>query len=131
MSGQKEESTMSLEQTGNLTRPSTPELIGRVIRHYLSGRRGLILLGSGALILGGAFNWSWLVAVGIAPVLLAVLPCAVMCALGLCASRLIASGPSENQKVSDTTARGDALPLEAVTDDDTKNERGSKKNSCC
>jgi hypothetical protein len=29
-------------------------------------------------------NWGWLTAVGAAPILLAVLPCAAMCALGLC-----------------------------------------------
>lgn len=28
--------------------------------------------------------WSWLVALGIAPLLLALAPCAAMCALGLC-----------------------------------------------
>jgi hypothetical protein len=36
-------------------------------------------------ILGGlAVNWSWLVAVGIAPLILGALPCVVMCAMGLC-----------------------------------------------
>jgi len=33
---------------------------------------------------GLTFNWSWLVAVGAAPLILGVLPCVVMCALGLC-----------------------------------------------
>ncbi len=32
---------------------------------------------------GVAFNWSWLVAVGVAPLILAVLPCVAMCGLGL------------------------------------------------
>jgi hypothetical protein len=33
---------------------------------------------------GAALGWPWLVAVGAAPIILSVLPCAVMCALGLC-----------------------------------------------
>jgi hypothetical protein len=58
------------------------------LRYWLGGRRGLIGL---AVVLGLAaiaLNWGWLVAVGIAPLLLAFAPCAAMCALGLCASRM-------------------------------------------
>jgi hypothetical protein len=36
---------------------------------------------------GLALNWGWLTAAGIAPVLLSLLPCAAMCALGLCMRR--------------------------------------------
>jgi hypothetical protein len=52
-------------------------------RHYLAGRRGL-LLAVAALGLGLYFSWGWLAAVGVAPLLLAFAPCAAMCALGLC-----------------------------------------------
>ncbi|RVH28084.1 hypothetical protein CN211_25985 [Sinorhizobium meliloti] len=38
--------------------------------------------------LGLAFNWNWLVAAGVAPPLLSVLPCLAMCALGLCMNRM-------------------------------------------
>ncbi len=51
---------------------------------YVSGRRGLIVLAIGVAGAGMATNWGWLVAVGVAPILLALLPCAAMCALGLC-----------------------------------------------
>lgn len=37
-----------------------------------------------AVVGGLAFNWSWFIAVGVAPLLLSLLPCVVMCALGLC-----------------------------------------------
>jgi hypothetical protein len=33
-------------------------------------------------------SWSWLAALGIAPLLIALAPCAAMCALGLCASKM-------------------------------------------
>ena len=51
---------------------------------YVGGKRGLVVLAIGMAAAGMAMNWGWLVAVGIAPILLAVLPCAAMCALGLC-----------------------------------------------
>ena len=57
-------------------------------RYYLRGWRGIIILASVAIVSGLAFNWSWLVAAGVAPVLLAMLPCAAMCALGLCMNRM-------------------------------------------
>jgi hypothetical protein len=31
-----------------------------------------------------AFSWNWLIAVSAAPILLSLLPCAIMCTLGLC-----------------------------------------------
>src|SRR3546814_16198635 len=53
-------------------------------RYYLGGRKALIALAGLIVVAGGALNWSWLVEVGVAPLLLSVLPCAAMCALGLC-----------------------------------------------
>ena len=53
-------------------------------RYYLRDRRVQIALAI-ALVGGGlALNWSWVVALGIAPLLIAILPCAIMCAIGLC-----------------------------------------------
>lgn len=48
------------------------------------GRRGLILAAMAVTGAGLTLNWGWLTAVGIAPLILAVAPCAVMCGLGLC-----------------------------------------------
>lgn len=59
-----------------------------ILRSTFGGRRGLIAAGTGIVIAGLAFNWSGLVAAGIAPVLLTVLPCVAMCALGLCVNRM-------------------------------------------
>jgi hypothetical protein len=64
-------------------------LIARVAanagRAVVGSRVGLLALAAAALGLGLAFNWSWLVAAGIAPLIVGLLPCAAMCALGLCA----------------------------------------------
>lgn len=47
-------------------------------------RRLWVVAGVAAVAAGLALNWGWLTAVGAAPIILAVLPCAAMCALGLC-----------------------------------------------
>src|SRR3546814_9595473 len=68
-----------------LTGPSETTLTQDLLyagRYYLGGRRGLLILAAVAIVAGLALNWSWLVAVGIAPILLGVLPCLAMCALG-------------------------------------------------
>ena len=53
-------------------------------RYYLGNRSALLVLGAGVLLAGIGLNWSWLVAAGIAPILMSTLPCLVMCALGVC-----------------------------------------------
>jgi len=54
---------------------------------------GVVLAGgTGALVLG----WDWLVAAGLASIIVAVAPCLVMCALGLCMQR---TGKSEQATV--------------------------------
>lgn len=58
------------------------------LQHLFNGRVGLVLVAAAALTVGIGYNWSWLVAAGIAPLLLSVLPCVAMCALGLCMSRM-------------------------------------------
>jgi hypothetical protein len=61
--------------------------------------RGTILLLSLALLAAGAyFSWGWLVALGVAPVLVALAPCAAMCALGLCVRNTDESSCSSNAK---------------------------------
>jgi hypothetical protein len=58
-------------------------------RYYLGNRRAILLLATTAIIAGIALNWGWLVATGIAPILLAALPCLIMCGLGLCMNRFL------------------------------------------
>lgn len=77
--------TMETTKAGE---PSLAVIVTKLARHYLGGRRGLIVLGILAVGAAMVLNWGWLVAVGIAPLLLALAPCAAMCALGLCANKL-------------------------------------------
>ena len=71
----------------NVTTVSRVQAVVNVVWPYVGGKRGLIVLAVGAVVAGAALNWSWLVAVGVAPILLAALPCAAMCALGLCMNK--------------------------------------------
>ena len=55
----------------------------------LGGNR--LVLGAvalGAITAAAAWQWSWLVAIGVAPLLLSAAPCAAMCGLGLCMHRV-------------------------------------------
>jgi len=49
------------------------------------GRRGLVI--AAMAIIGAVLwlNWGWVAAIGAAPLILALAPCAVMCGLGYCA----------------------------------------------
>ena len=73
-------------RTDPARKPETtlPRDILYALNYYLGRRRALVpaaiaIVGGGLLL-----NWNWLVAVGVAPLLLVVLPCAAMCALGMC-----------------------------------------------
>ncbi|MFG1423153.1 hypothetical protein [Roseixanthobacter liquoris] len=79
------------------------------IRSIPGSRRGLLMFGLTALGLGLVFKWNWLVGAGIAPLLLTVLPCVAMCALGLCMSKM--SGGSAGSRLSP----GDNAPEPAPT----------------
>lgn len=71
------------------------------IFHRLGGKR--LLLGGVALALIGAglaWQWSWLVAIGVAPLLISVAPCVAMCTLGLCMHRMCSRTGSSGQNDS-------------------------------
>jgi hypothetical protein len=72
--------------------PVTETSLGRAglyaVRYHLRGWRTPAALAAILFIGGVVFGWSWLVAVGVAPLLLSILPCVAMCALGLCMSRM-------------------------------------------
>ena len=60
-------------------------------RYYLGNRWVLLALGVLLLITGAFFSWGWLVAAGVAPILLTLAPCAIMCGLGLCSMKMMGS----------------------------------------
>ncbi len=83
----------------SMTRPERS--IGRDIlfaaRYFLGNRWALLAFGSLAVIAGLSFGgWAWLVAAGLAPVILSTLPCLVMCAFGVC----MACRPNKTQSTA-------------------------------
>lgn len=56
----------------------------RVIRSIATSRPGLIAIAAAVISGGLALNWTSLVAIGAAPLILGILPCAAMCTIGLC-----------------------------------------------
>jgi hypothetical protein len=75
---------MTAPQSTTTAEPSLWREARDIARYYLGNRWVLVALGTGVLVAGIALNWSWLVAAGIAPILISVLPCLVMCGLGFC-----------------------------------------------
>lgn len=54
------------------------------IRPWFGSPHGLIISGIVIVAAGLALGWNWVVAFGLAPLILSVAPCAAMCALGMC-----------------------------------------------
>lgn len=94
-------------ETKNAEELSLARTATALLRHHLGGRRGLIVLTVIVLGAGLVLNWSWLVAAGVAPLLLALAPCAAMCALGLCMNKMASkpdSGPEKSLPFGVTSA---------------------------
>jgi hypothetical protein len=76
---------MTAPQSTTTTEPSLGRDVLNAARYYLGNRWVLLALGSVAVIAGLSFGgWGLLVAAGLAPVILSMLPCLVMCGLGVC-----------------------------------------------
>ncbi len=78
-------------------------------RRLLTNR--VTIIGSLTLAVGGglaAGGWSWLVAAGVAPIILTILPCAVTCGLGLCALGLCSRSESDVAPACDTAIQNGA-----------------------
>ena len=75
------------KQTEEISPPQQTTLVQDLValaRYGLTRRRGILIIGAGFAIGGLYFGWDWLVAAGLAPILIALAPCAVMCGIGLC-----------------------------------------------
>jgi hypothetical protein len=71
----------------------------------LGNWRVLLVFAVIAIIAGLALKWDWLMAIGLAPVLLSTLPCLIMCAFGVCMMcRAKKAQGSSNREASDAAA---------------------------
>lgn len=74
-------------------------------RYYLGNRWVLVAAAVLAVAIGLSFGgWGWLVAAGLAPIILSTLPCLIMCAFGVCmmcrGEKKTASGDAANSATS-------------------------------
>lgn len=112
-------------------------------RYYLGGRTGLIVVAAVALGLGAYSNWGWLVAAGLAPILLMMMPCAAMCAVGLCmkkSSGPASDGQSPSQSASEESVGKSSLQLVSQPGENqdapavsgqTANPKPRSRKDCC
>ena len=94
----------------NATRPGPNSLAGNLAstaRSVLGNRFGLLAIVTGVIGLTAYSSWGRLVAAGLAPLLLSVAPCVVMCALGMCTMGMKskANVPTENALPTDSKPR--------------------------
>jgi hypothetical protein len=90
--------------------------IGGYSRYHLGNRWVLLTITVLALAAIAALNWTWLVAAGVASVLLSVLPCLVMCGLGLCMSKMIGGQhASQESKLQESQLKGESVSASATT----------------
>ncbi|ASJ73372.1 hypothetical protein IMCC3135_16450 [Granulosicoccus antarcticus IMCC3135] len=57
------------------------------LKERLRGRSLLLVAGMVVVGTGMALNWDWLTAMGAAPIILSLAPCALMCTVGICCSK--------------------------------------------
>ena len=72
------------ETSGHAGQTTLTQDLVALARYGLRSRTGKLVLGAGVVAGGLILGWDWLAAAGLAPLVLGVLPCAAMCALGLC-----------------------------------------------
>jgi hypothetical protein len=96
------------------------------IQRYGSNKWFLLAATGLALVAIAAMNWSWLVAAGVASVLLTVLPCLVMCGLGLCMHRF-RGGKAGPQAAGSATPDGSEVSTQAIAPDNSP----TYASSCC
>jgi hypothetical protein len=86
------------------------------VRRHLTNKWFLLAAAGVALVAMAAMNWSWLVAAGVASIILSVLPCLVMCGLGLCMHKFVGgrAGPQATGSAADGSAQATAPDSSAI-----------------
>lgn len=114
-------------KTATRTLAQTITLGGRLSRRTL-----LIATAAAGMAAGLLLGWNSLVAAGLAPIILALLPCAAMCALGLCANRLGQKNAGSNtgepaapKEPNDSVATqpADVVPLRSAAESGAPRDR--------
>ena len=104
----------TMERSHMTKSPAAATMEPHGFRHFTASwytsRRGLILAGLGVVLAGLALGWNWLSAIGLAPLILSLAPCAAMCALGICMAARIGSPRPKPDSVETTKLPGAGVP---------------------
>lgn len=102
---------MTVPRISTTTEPLVEHGLLGAARNYLGNRWALLALASLAAVIGLSFGgWGWLVAAGLAPIILSTLPCLVMCGFGVC----MMCRSNKSQSMASRDAAG--LPLSSAAD---------------
>lgn len=118
---------MTVPQSNTTAEPSLGRDVLYAARYYLGNRWALVALGGFAAAAGLYFGgWGWLVAAGLAPIVLSTLPCLIMCAFGVCtmcrSNKTLSAAPLD-------TANAATLPAAPGTANIDQSTKSSL--SCC
>ena len=83
----------------NSPQPVLTSFVSSTVRSVLGNRFGMLAIVAGVIGLSAYSSWGWPVAVGLAPILLAVAPCAAMCALGMCTMGMKSKTGAPTEKI--------------------------------
>ncbi|MGE3279983.1 MAG: hypothetical protein AB7O13_03090 [Alphaproteobacteria bacterium] len=86
---------------------------GLPIPAWLGGHRALLSAAVAVAVPAVWLGWPWLLAAGLAPLLLSLAPCLIMCALGLCVMKSCSKqdAPGSASAVPDSAAGHQNAPL--------------------
>lgn len=99
-------------------------------RFHLRNRFVLLAITAGVIGFSAYFSWGWLVAAGIAPLLLTLAPCAAMCALGMCTM----GGKSKIApaiRFDDSADSAGKIAVGTVSPNPDSPATGKDKGNCC
>lgn len=99
-------------------------------RSVVGNRFGLLAVTAGVLSLTAYSSWGWLVAIGLAPILLAIAPCAAMCALGMCTMGGKSKTPTDSILPSSDDIAG-KLATGTVLPGSESHAVNKKSGNCC
>ena len=89
----------------NSPQPVLTSFVSTTVRSVLGYRFGMLAIVAGVIGLSAYSSWGWLVALGLAPLLISVAPCVAMCALGLCSMGMKSKTTAPTTKILSTDGK--------------------------
>ena len=89
----------------NSPQPVLTSFVSSTVRSVLGNRFGMLAIVAGVIGLSAYSSWGWLVALGLAPLLISVAPCVAMCALGLCSMGMKSKTTAPTTKILSTDGK--------------------------